>query len=112
MVDITRDKPIKVNVRVQVPVRDHPKVSRTAIYFPLIIFLFHYSPIARSTHFPQIPNFSRFSRFSVLSHLYEIAETRGMSRNSILLAADFGLNSDTLPTQIRAKSNKDSVEHS
>lgn len=27
MVDITRDKPIKVAVRVQVPVRDHPKVS-------------------------------------------------------------------------------------
>ncbi|OXU25367.1 hypothetical protein TSAR_011382 [Trichomalopsis sarcophagae] len=26
MVDITRDKPIKVAVRVQVPVRDHPKV--------------------------------------------------------------------------------------
>ncbi|XP_043286087.1 KH domain-containing, RNA-binding, signal transduction-associated protein 2-like isoform X2 [Venturia canescens] len=27
MVDITRDKPIKVNVRVQVPVRDHPKFN-------------------------------------------------------------------------------------
>lgn len=27
MVDITRDKPIKVTVRVVVPVRDHPKVS-------------------------------------------------------------------------------------
>lgn len=27
MVDITRDKPIKVAVRVVVPVRDHPKVS-------------------------------------------------------------------------------------
>jgi hypothetical protein len=26
MVDITRDKPIKVTVRVIVPVRDHPKV--------------------------------------------------------------------------------------
>ncbi|CAH1963483.1 unnamed protein product [Acanthoscelides obtectus] len=26
MVDITRDKPIKVAVRVVVPVRDHPKV--------------------------------------------------------------------------------------
>jgi KH domain-containing RNA-binding signal transduction-associated protein 3 len=29
MVDITRDKPIKVTVRVVVPVRDHPKVSET-----------------------------------------------------------------------------------
>ena len=28
MVDITRDKPIKVTVRVVVPVRDHPKVSK------------------------------------------------------------------------------------
>jgi hypothetical protein len=28
MVDITRDKPIKVTVRVVVPVRDHPKVSQ------------------------------------------------------------------------------------
>jgi KH domain-containing RNA-binding signal transduction-associated protein 3 len=27
MMDITRDKPIKVTVRVVVPVRDHPKVS-------------------------------------------------------------------------------------
>jgi KH domain-containing, RNA-binding, signal transduction-associated protein 2 len=27
MLDITRDKPIKVCVRVAVPVRDHPKVS-------------------------------------------------------------------------------------
>lgn len=26
MLDITRDKPIKVAVRVVVPVRDHPKV--------------------------------------------------------------------------------------
>lgn len=26
MLDITRDKPIKVAVRVAVPVRDHPKV--------------------------------------------------------------------------------------
>lgn len=26
MIDITRDKPIKVTVRVAVPVRDHPKV--------------------------------------------------------------------------------------
>lgn len=26
MVDITRDKPIKVSIRVAVPVRDHPKV--------------------------------------------------------------------------------------
>lgn len=26
MIDITRDKPIKVSVRVAVPVRDHPKV--------------------------------------------------------------------------------------
>lgn len=29
MLDITRDKPIKVAVRVVVPVRDHPKVSWT-----------------------------------------------------------------------------------
>lgn len=27
MVDITRDKPIKVSIRVAVPVRDHPKVG-------------------------------------------------------------------------------------
>lgn len=27
MVDITRDKPVKVTVRVVVPVRDHPKVG-------------------------------------------------------------------------------------
>lgn len=26
MIDITRDKPIKIAVRVAVPVRDHPKV--------------------------------------------------------------------------------------
>jgi hypothetical protein len=31
MVDITRDKPIKVTVRVIVPVRDHPKVSEQLI---------------------------------------------------------------------------------
>jgi KH domain-containing RNA-binding signal transduction-associated protein 3 len=35
MVDITRDKPIKVTVRVVVPVRDHPKVSqRRALLAP------------------------------------------------------------------------------
>ena len=28
MLDITRDKPIKVAVRVAVPVKDHPKVSQ------------------------------------------------------------------------------------
>jgi len=28
MIDITRDKPIKIAVRVAVPVRDHPKVGR------------------------------------------------------------------------------------
>lgn len=33
MVDITRDKPIKVAVRVVVPVRDHPKVRECSIYF-------------------------------------------------------------------------------
>lgn len=27
MLDITRDKPVKVSVKVAVPVRDHPKVS-------------------------------------------------------------------------------------
>jgi len=27
MLDITRDKPVKVAVKVAVPVRDHPKVS-------------------------------------------------------------------------------------
>jgi len=31
MVDITRDKPIKVTVRVVVPVRDHPKVSERRV---------------------------------------------------------------------------------
>jgi hypothetical protein len=31
MIDITRDKPIKITVRVAVPVRDHPKVSETTI---------------------------------------------------------------------------------
>lgn len=28
MIDITRDKPIKITVRVAVPVRDHPKVKK------------------------------------------------------------------------------------
>lgn len=28
MIDITRDKPIKIAVRVAVPVRDHPKVKK------------------------------------------------------------------------------------
>lgn len=28
MLDITRDKPVKVAVKVAVPVRDHPKVCR------------------------------------------------------------------------------------
>lgn len=36
MVDITRDKPIKVAVRVVVPVRDHPKVRETLQTFPFI----------------------------------------------------------------------------
>lgn len=31
MIDITRDKPIKIAVRVAVPVRDHPKVSSEQI---------------------------------------------------------------------------------
>lgn len=35
MLDITRDKPIKVAVRVAVPVRDHPKVW---IYFTTFYF--------------------------------------------------------------------------
>lgn len=29
MIDITRDKPIKIAVRVAVPVRDHPKVCKS-----------------------------------------------------------------------------------
>lgn len=33
MLDITRDKPIKVAVRVVVPVRDHPKVRFKQICF-------------------------------------------------------------------------------
>lgn len=33
MVDITRDKPIKVAVRVVVPVRDHPKVSLPFLFW-------------------------------------------------------------------------------
>ena len=37
MLDITRDKPIKVAVRVAVPVRDHPKVFY--YYFTLCCFL-------------------------------------------------------------------------
>lgn len=32
MVDITRDKPIKVTIRVVVPVRDHPKVRNVLLY--------------------------------------------------------------------------------
>lgn len=37
MLDITRDKPIKVAVRVAVPVRDHPKVciKKNRIIFKL-----------------------------------------------------------------------------
>lgn len=38
MLDITRDKPIKVAVRVAVPVRDHPKVI--SIFFCLLLFVF------------------------------------------------------------------------
>lgn len=33
MLDITRDKPVKVCVRVVVPVRDHPKVSKKYILY-------------------------------------------------------------------------------
>ena len=35
MLDITRDKPIKVAVRVSVPVRDHPKVIHIVVFFIL-----------------------------------------------------------------------------
>lgn len=38
MLDITRDKPIKVAVRVAVPVRDHPKVIN--IFFVVVCYLF------------------------------------------------------------------------
>lgn len=31
MLDITRDKPVKVAVKVAVPVRDHPKVGRVSV---------------------------------------------------------------------------------
>lgn len=34
MLDITRDKPIKVAVRVVVPVRDHPKVRTFIFQYP------------------------------------------------------------------------------
>lgn len=52
MLDITRDKPIKVAVRVAVPVRDHPKViiyckrihfnlfNGLSIYQYLVVFQF------------------------------------------------------------------------
>lgn len=36
MVDITRDKPIKVSIRVAVPVRDHPKVCTRDTLFTII----------------------------------------------------------------------------
>lgn len=36
MVDITRDKPIKVSIRVAVPVRDHPKVCTRDTPFSII----------------------------------------------------------------------------
>lgn len=32
MIDITRDKPIKIAVRVAVPVRDHPKVRKAHLF--------------------------------------------------------------------------------
>lgn len=35
MVDITRDKPIKVSIRVAVPVRDHPKVCTRDTLFTI-----------------------------------------------------------------------------
>lgn len=41
MVDITRDKPIKVTIRVVVPVRDHPKVRYFLLYYvPIALFLY------------------------------------------------------------------------
>lgn len=40
MLDITRDKPIKVAVRVAVPVRDHPKVIN--IFFVVVVICFCY----------------------------------------------------------------------
>lgn len=39
MVDITRDKPIRVAVRVVVPVRDHPKVSANLILLMLSMII-------------------------------------------------------------------------
>lgn len=39
MLDITRDKPIKVAVRVAVPVRDHPKVNIVHLLTQLIFHL-------------------------------------------------------------------------
>lgn len=38
MIDITRDKPIKVTVRVSVPVRDHPKV-RFSIFYCIFLWI-------------------------------------------------------------------------
>lgn len=40
MLDITRDKPIKVAVRVAVPVRDHPKVIN--FFFVVVVICFCY----------------------------------------------------------------------
>lgn len=37
MLDITRDKPVKVSVKVAVPVRDHPKVSANTLHDYLTI---------------------------------------------------------------------------
>lgn len=46
MLDITRDKPVKVAVKVAVPVRDHPKVGQigTGAFcsFPQILFIFFF----------------------------------------------------------------------
>lgn len=52
MVDITRDKPIKVAVRVQVPVRDHPKV-RAHLSLPNVILYYTRNNIRENVLFHE-----------------------------------------------------------
>lgn len=45
MLDITRDKPVKVSVKVAVPVRDHPKVSQIPDIIRLMVITFCHLPV-------------------------------------------------------------------
>lgn len=44
MIDITRDKPIKITVRVAVPVRDHPKVMKKKLFTLQLLSKMNFHP--------------------------------------------------------------------